>query len=100
MAKARSAQGQMAEISAHAPRAGTIEVYARAVESGAEYVELDVRRTADGEPAAFHDARTRQGEALSTIGYARLCELAGRPRRLGRGELITNRPAAAVALRG
>jgi glycerophosphoryl diester phosphodiesterase len=77
MAKPRSAQGQMAAISAHAPRAGTIEVYARAVESGAEYVELDVRRTADGELAAFHDARTRQGEALNAIGYARLCELAG-----------------------
>jgi glycerophosphoryl diester phosphodiesterase len=70
-------EGQMAAISAHGPRAGTIEVYARAVESGAEYVELDIRRTADGELAAFHDACTRQGEALSAISYARLCELAG-----------------------
>jgi glycerophosphoryl diester phosphodiesterase len=67
----------MAAISAHAPRAGTIEAYARALETGAEYVEFDIRRTADGELAAFHDARTRQGEALGTISYARLCELAG-----------------------
>jgi glycerophosphoryl diester phosphodiesterase len=67
----------MAAISAHAPRAGTIEAYARALETGAEYVEFDIRRTADGELAAFHDARTRQGEVLGAISYARLCELAG-----------------------
>jgi glycerophosphoryl diester phosphodiesterase len=67
----------MAAISAHAPRAGTIEAYARALETGAEYVEFDIRRTADGELAAFHDARTRQGEALGAISYARLCALAG-----------------------
>src|SRR6266496_6313782 len=66
----------MAAISAHGPRAGTIEAYASALASGAEYVEFDIRRTADGELAAFHDARTRQGEALGAIGYARLCELA------------------------
>ena len=64
-------------ISAHGPRAGTIEAYAHALETGAEYVEFDIRRTADGELAAFHDARTRQGEALAAISYARLCELAG-----------------------
>ena len=67
----------MAAISAHAPRAGTIEAYARALETGAEYVEFDIRRTADGELAAFHDGRTRQGEALAAIRYARLCQLAG-----------------------
>jgi glycerophosphoryl diester phosphodiesterase family protein len=105
----------MAAISAHAPRAGTIEAYARALETGAEYVEFDIRRTADGELAAFHDARTRQGEALAAISYARLCQLAGYevPRvadvmALIAGKaaadprvavLITNRPADAVALR-
>ena len=67
----------MAAISAHGPRAGAIEAYARALETGAEYVELDIRRTADGELAAFHDARTREGEALGAISYARLCGLAG-----------------------
>jgi glycerophosphoryl diester phosphodiesterase len=64
-------------ISVHGPRAGTIEAYASALETGAEYVEFEVRRTADGELAAFLDARTREGEATAAIGYARLCELAG-----------------------
>ena len=69
----------MAAISAHGPRTGTIEAYARALETGAEYVEFDIRRTADGELAAFHDPCTRQGEALAAISYSRLCELAGYP---------------------
>jgi glycerophosphoryl diester phosphodiesterase len=57
----------MAAISAHGPRTGTIEVFANALETGAEYVEFDVRRTADGELAAFHDARTSQGDPLAAI---------------------------------
>ena len=69
----------MAAISAHGPRTGTIEAYARALETSAEYVEFDIRRTADGELAAFHDPRTRQGEVLAAISYSRLCELAGYP---------------------
>lgn len=69
----------MAAISAHGPRTGTIEAYARALQTGAEFVEFDIRRTADGELAAFHDPRTRQGEALAAISYPRLCELAGYP---------------------
>lgn len=62
----------MAAISAHSPRTGTIEAFANAVATGAEYVEFDIRRTADGELAAFHDARTRQGEPLAAISYSRL----------------------------
>ncbi len=57
----------MAAISAHGPRSGTIEAYAMALETGAEYVEFDIRRTADGELAAYHDPRTRQGEVLAAI---------------------------------
>jgi glycerophosphoryl diester phosphodiesterase len=68
--------GQVA-ISAHGPRAGTIEAYASALATGAEYVEFGIRRTKDAELAAFHDARTRQGEVLAGTSYARLCELAG-----------------------
>ena len=64
-------------VSAHGPRAGTIDAYVHALGTGAEYVEFDIRRTADGELAAFHDARTRQGDALSAISYARLCDVAG-----------------------
>jgi glycerophosphoryl diester phosphodiesterase len=69
----------MAAISAHSPRTGTIEAFAKATETGAEYVEFDIRRTADGELAAYHDARTRQGDPLAAISYSRLCELAGYP---------------------
>ena len=64
-------------VSAHGPRAGTIDAYMHALETGAEYVEFDIRQTADGELAAFHDARTRQGDVLSAISYARLCDVAG-----------------------
>jgi Glycerophosphoryl diester phosphodiesterase family len=45
-------------VSAHGPRAGTIDAYVHALETGAEYVEFDIRRTSDGELAAFHDAHT------------------------------------------
>jgi glycerophosphoryl diester phosphodiesterase len=68
---------QAPAVSAHGPRAGAIDAYVHALETGAEYVEFDIRRTADGELAAFHDARTRQGEALAAISYGRLCEQAG-----------------------
>ena len=69
----------MAAISAHSPRTGTIEAFAKATQAGAEYVEFDIRRTADGELAAYHDARTRQGDPLAAISYSRLCEQAGYP---------------------
>src|SRR5215472_2337672 len=67
--RARTGRSGMAAISAHGPRTGTIEAYARALETGAEYVEFDIRRTADGELAAFHDPRTRQGEVLAAVSY-------------------------------
>jgi glycerophosphoryl diester phosphodiesterase len=67
----------VAAISAHSPHTGAIDAYAHALTTGAEYVEFDIRRTADGELAVFHDARTRQGEALAGISYTRLCEQAG-----------------------
>ena len=54
-------------------------MFANALETGAEYVEFDIRRTADGELAAFHDARTSQGDPLAAISYSRLCERAGYP---------------------
>ena len=69
----------MAAISAHSPRTGTIEAFAQATATGAEYVEFDIRRTADGELAAYHDAHTRQGDPLAAISYSRLRELAGYP---------------------
>lgn len=69
-------------ISAHAghsPGTGnrTIATYQQAVAANADYVELDIRRTADAELVAFHEPRTSQGQSLSTLEYARLCDLAG-----------------------
>jgi glycerophosphoryl diester phosphodiesterase len=69
--------GNHPAASAHGPRAGTIDAYVHALKTGAEDVEFDIRRTADGELAAFHAARTRRGETLAGISYARLCEAAG-----------------------
>jgi glycerophosphoryl diester phosphodiesterase len=69
--------GNHPAVSAHGPRAGTIDAYVHALKTGAEYVEFDIRQTAEGELAAFHDARTRQGETIAGISYVRLCEAAG-----------------------
>lgn len=49
--------------SGHAPE-NTVEAGERAVAMGADFIELDVRRTSDGELVAFHDAsldRTTSG---------------------------------------
>jgi glycerophosphoryl diester phosphodiesterase len=65
-------------VSAHAAdRTATLDTFAAAIATGADYVELDIRRTADGALVAFHDPRTADGEALSAVGYQRLCDLAG-----------------------
>jgi glycerophosphoryl diester phosphodiesterase len=78
MRPASSAPARPVLISAHAgDRAPTIETYRNAVATGADYVELDIRRTADGALVSFHDARTPRGEPLAAVGYARLCDLAG-----------------------
>jgi glycerophosphoryl diester phosphodiesterase len=69
-------------ISAHADHSAraknrTIEAYQEAVATNADYVEFDIRQTADGELVAFHDPATSQGHPLSAVGYAQLCDLAG-----------------------
>lgn len=63
-------------ISAHA-RGGPIEAYRAAVATGADYVELDIRRTADGDLVAFHDPRTAREHLVAAVGHARLGQLAG-----------------------
>ncbi|GAB3504769.1 glycerophosphodiester phosphodiesterase family protein [Amycolatopsis cihanbeyliensis] len=70
-------------ISAHrgggedAPPA-TLDAYKKSLETGAEYVEFDVRRTRDGELVIFHDERAgRGGPRVDSIGYRELCERAG-----------------------
>ncbi|WP_030952628.1 glycerophosphodiester phosphodiesterase family protein [Streptomyces sp. NRRL S-481] len=70
-------------VSAHrggSERAGaaTWEAYKDAIESGAEYVEFDIRRTADGVLAVYHDPRVgATGPPLSAITHAELSERAG-----------------------
>ncbi len=74
--------GTAAAISAHrggseGPPAGTYEAYRAAADAGADYVEFDIRRTADAQLVAHHDPGTDGGQAIAGISYARLCELAG-----------------------
>ena len=80
MTSARVPRGPVL-ISAHVSRTAgavrTIAAYRDAVTSGADYVELPVRRTADGELVAFPDPRTSQGELVCEVEYAKLCYLAG-----------------------
>ncbi len=53
-------------------RENTVQAFARAVEMGADMVELDVRLSADNVMAVHHDPRI---EGLGAICSLRLCEL-------------------------
>jgi glycerophosphoryl diester phosphodiesterase len=55
----------------------TYAAYRGALAAGAEYVELDVRRTSDGTLVAFHRAWAGWGHAVAELSYAGLCHLAG-----------------------
>ena len=57
---------------------GPLQGYRDALAAKADYVEFDIRRTADAELVTFHDPRTRQGRLVSQLGYAQLCDLVGR----------------------
>lgn len=50
----------------------TVAAFARAVELGADGVELDVRRLADGALAVHHDARLADGTPLAGLGVGDL----------------------------
>jgi len=71
-----------AAVSAHrggseAAPGGTYDAYRHAAGTGAEYVEFDVRRTMDGELVDYHDEQAASGQAVASLGYSRLCRLAG-----------------------
>lgn len=53
-----------------------MEAYEQAAALGVDYVELDVRGTADGELVVHHDARAGQVE-VADLGYEDLCAAAG-----------------------
>jgi glycerophosphoryl diester phosphodiesterase len=48
------------------------ERYTRAIELGVDYVELDVRRSADGQYVNYHDDVTPSGRPASSLRYADL----------------------------
>lgn len=48
-------------------RENTLAAFAAAVALGADGIELDVRRTADGHPAVHHDAELADGRPLATV---------------------------------
>lgn len=92
-------RGVWPAISAH--RAGERpEAYEEAAAGGADYVEIDVRRTGDGELVAHHDDRVR-GLPLARASYRELCTVAGRAVPLLRDVLaaIAGRAAAQLDLK-
>jgi len=60
--------------SAAHPPGNTIEAFRAARSLGADWVELDVRRLADGALAVHHDADLPDGRALHELGAAELPE--------------------------
>jgi glycerophosphoryl diester phosphodiesterase len=70
----------MVHISAHRggsedAQPATYDAYRRAVSSGAEYVEWDIRKTKDGVLVAYHDARAhRSGRLVADLEYRELCD--------------------------
>jgi glycerophosphoryl diester phosphodiesterase len=56
----------------------TWEVYEKSLTSGAEYVEIDIRRTGDGEFVVYHDRHVSpKGPLVSSATYKELCGAAG-----------------------
>jgi glycerophosphoryl diester phosphodiesterase len=101
-----SRAGRLVAISAHrgggeGAQEGTYAAYQRALEAGADYLEFDVRRTADGELVAFHAATVRPGRAVSALNYPELCRLAGYevPTTSGVLELLAGRAGGHIDLK-
>ena len=79
---------------------GTYEAYRSALETGAEYVEFDIRRTADGTLVSCHPARVSR-RPVAAVSYDRLCRLAGYrvPRMTEVLPLLAGRAAAHLDLK-
>jgi glycerophosphoryl diester phosphodiesterase len=101
-----SRAGRAVAISAHrggseSATPGTYAAYRSALVAGADYLEFDVRATADGELVAFHPARLGPGRAVGALSYAELCRLAGYevPTTSGLLRLLAGRAAAHIDLK-
>jgi glycerophosphoryl diester phosphodiesterase len=57
--------------------AGTYEAYQEALAAGADFVELDVRATADRVLVSCHRERAGLGRPLAALSYSQLCRLTG-----------------------
>jgi len=56
------------------------ESYRAAAESGADYVEIDIRRTSDGVLVAYHDELCGPGgRPIADLAYGEMCEMLGYP---------------------
>jgi glycerophosphoryl diester phosphodiesterase len=66
-------------VSAHAGRGALVTRagYQRTVASGADYVEVDIRATADGEMVAAHDPVLPDGHPVAALTYRELIDRAG-----------------------
>jgi glycerophosphoryl diester phosphodiesterase len=56
---------------------GTYDAYRSALATGADFVEFDVRRTADDQLVVFHDQHLGRGRPVRALTYAYLCRVAG-----------------------
>jgi glycerophosphoryl diester phosphodiesterase len=54
---------------------GTYDAYRTALAIGADWLEFDVRRTADDQLIAFHDSEAGRGRPVRSMTYADLCRL-------------------------
>ena len=55
----------------------TLEAFEAAIRLGADYVEFDVRKTADGWLVVFHDSKI-EDVSIAEITYSGLCEMTAR----------------------
>lgn len=53
-------------------RENTIEAFVGAAEAGADWVELDIRRSSDGEIVVHHDPRTEDGQLIAATAADKL----------------------------
>ena len=91
-------------VSAHGPRAGTIESYAHALKTGAEYVEFDPRYFRPAEVDLLLGDATKARQVLGwepKVGFTELVRLmVEHDLKLARQELIMQQARAEVALAG